>query len=314
MAPIPSSNSACRNSVGSAEQESISGGHVRRRDGAPGADPRRSLAVGPNVLRRAPGAEIVILWREVIAVMMQVTATPGAMRSNVTAKADPTPAGLHAWVLAGKGVAPGVAHGRGLGFATLACWLAAEGLGAYMLGRWVASGGPRLQRGRPDRVSPAVIFGHAGLAFTGFVGWVSFLVTGSAALAWLAIGFLAPAIGLGISTVTVWTPYPAHRAGAGADDPSRRDKGGDVPSVPPGQARAADMLAGAFTNERLARVLADEALTSRLVDDLLARMLAEPSPAPHRPRWNLAPLIPAAHGVFAIATFLLATLAAIAAR
>ena len=61
-------------------------------------------------------------------------------------------------------------------------------------------------------------------------------------------------------------------------------------------------------------MLADEALTSRLVDDLLARMLAEPSPAPHRPRWNLAPLIPAAHGVFAIATFLLATLAAIAAR
>jgi hypothetical protein len=232
------------------------------------------------------------------------------MRSNVTTKADPTAGGLHAWLAAGKSVAPGLAHGRGLAFATVACWLIAEGLGAYMLGRWVASNGPRRERGRPDRVSLPVVFGHAGLAFTGFACWVSFLVTGSAALGWVAIGFLAPAIGLGISTVTVWTPYPAH--------PARADDGpgshGSAPAVPPGHAHSDSMLAGTFTNERLARVLSDEVLTSRLVDDLLARMLAEPPSVRRRPKWNLAPLIPAVHGLFAIATFLLATLAAIAAR
>jgi hypothetical protein len=65
-----------------------------------------------------------------------------------------------------------------------------------------------------------VIFGHAGLAFAGFAGWVSYLVTGSPALAWLAVGFLAPAVGLGIFTVTVWTPYPARRGAAGAETPA----------------------------------------------------------------------------------------------
>jgi hypothetical protein len=233
------------------------------------------------------------------------------MRTNVTTSTSPTAGGLHAWLLAGQDAAPGLAHGRGLAFATLACWLIAEGLGAYMLGRWVAGGGPRQQRGQPDRVSVPVVFGHAGLAFTGFTCWVSFLVTGAAALAWVAIGFVALAIGLGISTVTVWTPYPARRAGAG-DDPGGHGSG--PPAVGPGHGPGDAMLAGALTSERLALVLSDEALTSGLVDDLLARMLAEPQPQPHRPNWNLAPLIPAVHGVFAIATFLLATLAAIAAR
>src|SRR6266496_4889041 len=168
------------------------------------------------------------------------------MGIDVAITAVPSGSSLHGCLLATGGAAPGLAERRALGIATLVSWLITEGLGAYMLGSWIASGGPRQQRARPGGLPRPVIFGHAGLAFTGFVGWVSYLVTGSPALAWLAVGFLAPAVGLGISTVTVWTPYPAHRAGAGADDPSRRDKGGDVPSVPPGQARAADMLAGAF--------------------------------------------------------------------
>ncbi len=245
--------------------------------------------------------------------MMPVTATPGTMYINVTTRVGPTAGGLHAWLVAGRGAAPGLAHGRGLAFATLACWLIAESLGAYMLGRWVASGGPRQPRGRPGRVSLPVVFGHAGLAFTGFAGWVSFLVTGTAAVAWVAIGFLALAIGLGISTVTVWTPYPARRAGA-EDDSFGHGSGSGAPAAPPGPAHSDGMLAGSFTDERLALVLSDEALTSRLVDDLLARMLAEPPPVRRRSTWNLAPLVPAVHGVFAIATFLLATLAAIVAR
>ena len=248
-------------------------------------------------------------------------------------------------LLAATGTALGRADGRGLAVAALVSWLIAESLGAWMLGRWIASGGPRQQRARPDGVPQpdgvprSVIFGHAGLALAGFACWVSFVVTGSAVPAWLAIGFLTPAIGLGISTVTVWTPYPARSAAAGAqlpavqrdDGPDGRGPGREGPgqdsaaarpcdhgtgsdaSGSPGHAPGGDVPGGTTADEMLARALADEALTSKLVDDLLARMLARPPSAARRPKLDLAPLIPVAHGILAIATFLLAMLGAVAA-
>ncbi len=204
--------------------------------------------------------------------------------------------------LSGASAASGAPAGRSLAVATLISWLLAELLGAYMLRSWFASGGGRQRRSRRDGVSRPggaavtgtvslpVVLGHAGLALAGLTCWVSFLLSASATLAWLSIGFLAPAIGLGISTVTVWTPYPARR-------PQRiRSPGAALP---------------ASTDVDLEGALADQELTSELVDDLLARMLAEPAQA-RRPRWQLAPLVPVLHGVLAITTFLLAMLAAIA--
>jgi hypothetical protein len=198
--------------------------------------------------------------------------------------------------------ATGSAEGRGIAAAALICWLAAESLGAWMLGRWIAADGERRPGTQPGDVPRLVIFGHAGLALTGFACWVGFIVTGSAVAAWIAVGVLAPAIGLGISTVTVWTPYPAHREAAGRQLPavSGQPPDGSVPG-------------GTVPREMLTQALADEALTARLVDDLLARMLARSRPAVRRPRLDLAPLIPAAHGVLAIVTFLLAMLSATAA-
>jgi hypothetical protein len=116
------------------------------------------------------------------------------------------------------------------------------------------------------------------------------------------VGLLAPAIGLGISTVTIWTPYPARPPASGQrsprDDPRQR---AGTPAI-------------LVTNEMLDRVLANEALTSELVDDLVERMLAEPPPAKRASRrWRLAPVIPVLHGALALATFLLAVLAAITA-
>lgn len=237
-------------------------------------------------------------------------------------------------VLAVLGAAPGQPDSRALAIAALVSWLVAEGLGAWMLGSWIASGGPRQQGAGPDSVPRPVIFGHAGLALAGFACWVGFVATGLAVLAWLAIGFLAPAIGLGISTVTLWTPYPAHRAAAGTESPAGpRDDGpdgqgpghdragvgpgdhgtGSDAAAFPGHAPGDDVPGGMITDEMLARALADEALTSRLVEDMLARMLAHPRPAAGRPKLDLAPLIPAAHGILAIATFLLAMLGAVAA-
>jgi hypothetical protein len=219
------------------------------------------------------------------------------MRSYITIRASPPASGMHGWLLAAREAAPGLAGSRSLALATLICWLIAETLGAYMLSRWIASHGARWPRAQPGGVPRSVIFGHAGMAFAGFAAWVGFLATGSPAIAWLAICLLVPAIGLGISIVTVWTPYPARRAAAGVQPPTAPH--GDVP-------------AGIGTGESLAGTLSDEALTSRLVDDLLADLLAVP-PSARRPKWHLAPIIPAVHGVAALVTFLLAILAAIAA-
>ena len=193
--------------------------------------------------------------------------------------------------------------GRGLGVAALVSWLLAESLGAYMFRSWLTIAGLRRGTGdAKDTMSPALVLGHAGLALAGLVSWVSFLASGLAVLAWLAVGLLAPAIGLGISTVTVWTPYPVSQPQQDPSSSAERPSGESPPTI-------------LVTNEILDRTLADEALASELVDELVERMLAEPPTA--KPiisrRWQLAPLIPILHGILALATFLLAVLAAIAA-
>ena len=48
--------------------------------------------------------------------------------------------------------------------------------------------------------------------------------------------------------------------------------------------------------------------------EMFASLLADPFPASRRPRLKLAGLIPVAHGFGALTTFMLAVLAAIAAR
>jgi hypothetical protein len=226
------------------------------------------------------------------------------MGCDCTTGIGPTAGRVHGWLAAAGGTAPG--GSRDLAFATLVSWLITEALGAYMLRSWLASGGMRRRHGGTladgsgsGGVSLPVMLGHAGLAFTGFVCWITFVLTRTPLAAWLAIAFLGPGIGFGISTVTVWTPY-------GGDAPqasewTRDDPPGSEPESP-------------GPSERVLRAtLADEALTSMLVDETVARLLAEGEPAGRGDRFNLKPLVPAAHGVFAVATFLLATLAAITA-
>jgi len=229
------------------------------------------------------------------------------MASIVMIRAGPTAGCLRGCLSAASGAAR-LPAGHSLAVATLISWLLAELLGAYMLRSWFASGGARQRRSRLDTSRPhasradasrldtislPLVLGHAGLAFAGFTCWVSFLFSATVPLAWLSIGFLAPAIGLGISTVTVWTPYPARR-------PEHLRS--------PGSGQPRDLRADATLDD----TLADEALTSKLVEELLARMLAEPASG-RRPRLQLAPLVPILHGLLAISTFLLAMLAAIAA-
>jgi hypothetical protein len=185
--------------------------------------------------------------------------------------------------------------GQPLGIAALITWLLDAGSGGYMLATWIARGGLYQQRAAGDRLAPRVVFGHFGIATTGL-------------LVWVAVGLLMLVIGLGISTVTVWTPFPARRYGPQADP------------APGGTALAAfaapaeDVLTGALTDEMLTRALTDDVLLGKLVDDVVAQVPAHPSRGARKPRAHLATLVPTGHGLAAIATFLLAVLTAVSAR
>jgi hypothetical protein len=192
-------------------------------------------------------------------------------------------------------------RGQSLGIAALIAWLLTEAAGAYMLVTWILSGGPRRQRERPGSMPPELVFAHAGFAAAGLLALIGYLVTGWNALVWSAVVLLVPAIGLGISTVTVWTPFPgpATMGGPGSDA---------------GPALDENPATGRLTDETLVSALTDEALVSRLVDDVISGSRANPSGTARRPKGSASPLIPAGHGVGALATFLLAVLTAIYAR
>jgi manganese efflux pump family protein len=214
-------------------------------------------------------------------------------------------------------VAPAIWPTRPLGIAALTTWLIDAISGAYMLGTWIVRGGMRQQLTTGDRLAPRVVFTHFGIATTGLLVWISYLTTRWLPLAWLAVGLLMLVIGLGISTVTLWTPFPAHRADAGADTDADT---GTVPGAAPAAAgHDADALAAPtektlgddLTDEMLNRALTDDVLLGQLVDDVVASVRATPPPgAAQGARKHLVTVIPAAHGVAAIATFLLAVLTA----
>ena len=174
-------------------------------------------------------------------------------------------------------------------FATLISWLLTASLGGFMLHTWLARGGLQRERARPGGLPPQLIFGHAGLALTGLLVWTSFVATGVKALAWTAVGILMITVGLGLTTVTLWTPYPARKPGERrADEP--------VVVVPDTPAGAADPLQPDFE-------VTDE-MIHRLLDDSY-------SAGGHRPiHLNPAVLVPIAHGFAAIGTFVLAVTAA----
>src|SRR5215472_16100639 len=98
-------------------------------------------------------------------------------------------------------------------FATFISWLLTASLGGFMLRTWLVRGGLRRERARSGGLPPQLIFGHAGLAIFGLLMWVLFVATATRALAWTAVGVLMVTAVLGLSTVTLWTPYPVRRPG-----------------------------------------------------------------------------------------------------
>jgi hypothetical protein len=190
--------------------------------------------------------------------------------------------------------AAAAAPSRTLAFVTLITWLIDAGSGGYMLRTWIVRGGLRRQRAA-DRLAPRVVFGHFGMATTGLLVWLCYLATGWVMLSWLAVGLLMLVIGLGVSTVTLWTPFPAHLA-------------------EPRSAGDASRHGGRLTDETLNRALTDNALLSKLVDDVVTGARAASPRAARRTIPNATALIPAGHGLAAIATMILAVLTAVGAR
>ena len=167
-----------------------------------------------------------------------------------------------------------------MAIAAMIAWVVTASIGVYMLRTWVTRGGLRRQRATGAGVPPAVVFGHASAALTGLLIWIGFVDTGLDLLAWLGVAVVTGAIALGVCTVTLWTPYPV--------------------AVPPAPAAVPQATPAAEDGT--------------ITDEMIASLLADPSPASQRPRLMLTGLIPVAHGFAALTTFMLAVLAAISAR
>jgi hypothetical protein len=206
-------------------------------------------------------------------------------------------------------------HNPALAIATLLSWLCTASLGGYMLRSLISRDGLRKQLGVRDGLHPGVLVGHFSLALTGLVTWICYLISAAQPVAWLAVALLMPGIGLGIATVTLWTPYPRSPSAAqpGQGSPGQAPSGppppGQAPSVlaPPAENAVSDRL----TDAMLARALTDEALTRKLVDEMIADAAQETR---KKPKAYPAAIIPFAHGLGAMVTFALAVVTAAGMR
>ena len=206
------------------------------------------------------------------------------------------------------------AHVPGLAFVTLATWLIAGAAGLYMFRSWLTRGGLSHQRSRSEGLPPAVIFTHFGLGAAGLAAWAGYVVTGLDWLAWTGVGLLMPGIGLGICTVTLWTPFPALAEPGPPFPPPDAGPGGAGPATGMLATPAEDAIAGRLSNEALAKELSNEVLAGRMINDMLAGLPAQQAQPERKSRRHLLPLIPAGHGLAAFVTFVLAVVTAISAR
>ncbi len=211
-----------------------------------------------------------------------------------------------------------------MAIAALIAWVLTASIGFYMLRTWVTRGGLRRQRATGVGVPPAVVFGHASAALIGLAIWAGFVKTKWDPLAWLGVVMITGAIGLGVCTVTLWTPYPVvvpAEGGKGVPGAWVSPKGGPGGWVPPegegegeggGAGDAGPSGSAASSGGGVPPRTDADAFT--VTDEMIANMLADPFPARRGPRPPLVPLIPVVHGFGALTTFMLATFAAISAR
>ncbi|HEX5512332.1 MAG TPA: hypothetical protein VFX41_11495 [Actinomycetales bacterium] len=93
-----------------------------------------------------------------------------------------------------------------MGIAALVAWVVTAGGGFIMLARWISRGGLRQQAGGATRFPAALVFGHFGLAATGLVLWIIYLVLDADALTWVAVVLLVVVALLGFTLFSRWLP------------------------------------------------------------------------------------------------------------
>ena len=178
----------------------------------------------------------------------------------------------------------------GMDIAALIAWLITAGSGGYLLGNWLMHGGTLRSRIGGTGSPPVVIIGHFGLALTGLVIWVVYMVAGWAALAWTAVGVLLPVAGLGMAALTVGLP--------------------GLPSLPGRPSRPVPAVAGSAAP-------GSAATGSSAASGAAAPAVADPPAVPDAPgpaasaKRRLFPLIVVGHGALAVTTMLLVLLAAL---
>ena len=237
-------------------------------------------AAGLAIVRVAGGAPKAV-WRKRAA---EAGRYLGGMVATLPASPSSVPAASNA-----SAAAAGPLGGRNAGMdtAALIAWLVTAGSGFYVLRNWMSHGGTLRRRpggtgtgtgtgaGTATGSPPSVIIGHFGLAATGLVVWIVYLVASWNALAWIAVAVLLPVAGLGMAALAVGLPANPEPAASPAPAASL------APAASPAPATVGIGAGGVGV------------LSSRPV------------------KRRLSPLLVVAHGALAVTTMTLVLLAAI---
>lgn len=115
-----------------------------------------------------------------------------------------------------------------MAIAALITWIITAGFGAFMLARWASRGGVRHSEGAGTNLPPYRVFTHFGLAATGLILWIVYLVTDSTLLAWIAFADLVVVASIGLVMVMQWAKdgRAAMAAAAASGGPFRPDASG----------------------------------------------------------------------------------------
>ena len=91
-------------------------------------------------------------------------------------------------------------------FAALIVWFVTALWGLYMLAVWLIENDATRQGNAASRLPIPVILAHVGLAVTGLVVWVAYLLLDRPVLAWTAVGILVGIALLGLAMFARWIP------------------------------------------------------------------------------------------------------------
>ena len=134
---------------------------------------------------RTRAASLIPYLADLVAQPLAATAAPAA---PAAAAAGPAPSG------------PG-----SFGIAALLTWLVTAGFGIRMLTGWLRHGGPRRARAAGG-LPPSAVFTHAGLAVTGLLVWIAYLVSGVAGVGWAGVSVLLVVTAFGVALISLWLP------------------------------------------------------------------------------------------------------------